>query len=94
MRNQKAQIENAANTTKTFYSDQDGTGLYQIRFGYKQDMGPGCGWLAREGNCTLEASTKAEALEIFESLPAAKNITRTWTKVVRIQHGIICNMNA
>jgi hypothetical protein len=88
------QTENAANTTKTFFSDADGNGLYQIRFGYKQNMGPGLGFLTREGTCTLEASTKDEALEIFESLPAARNISRIWTRVNRISNGIIWNMNA
>lgn len=94
MRNQKAQIENAANTTKTFFSDQDGNGLYEVRFAYKQEMGPGCGFTVKEGTCTLEACSKAEALEIFESLPARKNLKIGGTKIRRIQNGIIWNMNA
>lgn len=94
MRNQKAQIENAANTTKTFHSDHDGNGLYEISFYYKKNIGSEHGYLVAIGTCTLEASTKAEALEIFESLPATKTINRLKTAVKRIEHGIIWNMNA
>jgi hypothetical protein len=92
MRNQNGnKNESPANTRKTFYQDADGTGLYEIRFSYKQTI-PGSGFLMKNGKVVLEASTRGEAKELFESLPASKGLKIT---VVRqVQNAIVWTLEA
>lgn len=90
MRNKKAETESPARTMKTFYTETDYTGLYEIRFSFKKEI-PGAGFLMKNGRCILEASTRDEALELFNSLPASKGIYKL-TMVRRIEHGIVWDL--